>query len=63
MKEYLVCANFSCTTGSKFEYEFILLADDVSGAELDAYRILANVKSQLGFIIKTTVKYLREITE
>ena len=63
MKKYLVCANFSCADGMDVEYEFTLLADDVSGAALDAYRILADVKSQLGFIIKTTVKYLREITE
>lgn len=63
MKKYLVCANFSCASGADLEYKFILLADDVSGAALDAYRILANVKSQLDFIIKTTVKYLREITE
>ena len=63
MKKYLVCVDLSCTTGLELEYEFTLLADDVTGAELDAYRILDNVKSQLGFIIKTTVKYLREITE
>lgn len=63
MKKYLVCADFSCTTGSEFEHEFTLMADDVSGAELGVYRILANVKSQLGFITKITVKYLREITE
>lgn len=63
MKKYLVCAIFSCVDGRDVEYEFILWGDDVSGAALDAYRILANVKSQLGFIIKTTVKYLREITE
>lgn len=63
MKKYLVCANFSCTTGTDLEYEFTLMANDIAGAALDAYRILADAKSQLGFIIKTTVKYLRETTE
>lgn len=63
MKKYLVCVDISCTTGSELEYEFTLMADDLSVAALDAYRILADVKSQLGFIIKTTVKYLREIAE
>lgn len=63
MKNYLVCVDISCTTGTDLEYEFTLMADDIVGAALDAYRILADVKSQLGFIIKTTVKYLREITE
>ena len=32
MKRYLICAGFSCTTGSEFEHEFTLMADDVSGA-------------------------------
>ena len=63
MKKYLVCVDISCTTGTDLEYEFTLMADDVSSAALDAYRILADVKSQLGFITKSTVKYLREITE
>ena len=63
MKDYLVCVDISCTSGTDLEYEFTLMADDISSAALDAYRILADVKSQLGFIIKTTVKYLREITE
>ena len=63
MKDYLVCVDILCTTGTDLEYEFTLMADDLSVAALDAYRILADVKSQLGFITKTTVKYLREITE
>ena len=63
MKEYLVCANFSCVDGMDVEYEFTLMADDVRSAALLAYQIQADVKSQLGFITKTTVKYLREITE
>lgn len=63
MKEYLVCVNISCTTGTDLEYEFTLMADDVSSAALIAYQIQADVKSQLGFITKSTVKYLREITE
>lgn len=63
MKKYLVCVDVSCTTGSELEHKFTLMADDISVAALDAYRILDAVKSQLGFITKTTVKYLREITE
>ena len=63
MKKYLVCVDLSCTTGSELEYEFTLMADDVVSAALVAYQIQADAKSQLGFIIKTTVKYLREITE
>ena len=63
MKKYLVCVDLSCTTGSEFEYEFTLMADDVISAALVAYQIQAAVKSQLGFITKSTVKYLREITE
>ena len=63
MKKYLVCVGISCTTGTDLEYEFTLMADDVRSAALVAYQIQADVKSQLGFITKTTVKYLREITE
>ena len=63
MKKYLVCVDLSCTTGSELEYEFTLMADDISVAALDAYRILANVKSQLDFVTEVSVKYLREITE
>ena len=63
MKKYLVCVDISCTTGSELEHKFTLMADDLSIAALDAYRILDAVKSQLGFIIKTTVKYVSEITE
>ena len=63
MKKYLVGVDISCTTGTDLEYEFTLMADDVRSAALIAYQIQADVKSQLGFITKTTVKYLREITE
>ena len=63
MKKYLVGVDISCTTGMDLEYEFTLMADDVRSAALIAYQIQADVKSQLGFITKTTVKYLREITE
>ena len=63
MKKYLVCVDISCTTGTDLEYEFTLMSDDVSSAALIAYQIQADVKSQLGFITKSTVKYLREITE
>ena len=63
MKKYLVCVDLSCTTGSELEYEFTLMADDVISAALIAYQIQADVKSQLGFITKSTVKYLREIAE
>ena len=63
MKKYLVCVDLSCTTGSELEHKFTLMADDVSIAALIAYQIQADVKSQLGFITKSTVKYLREITE
>ena len=63
MKKYLVCVDILCTTGTDLEYEFTLMADDVSIAALIAYQIQADVKSQLGFITKSTVKYLREITE
>ena len=63
MKKYLVCVDISCTTGTDLEYEFTLMADDVTSAALVAYQIQADVKSQLGFITKSTVKYLREITE
>lgn len=63
MKKYLVCVDISCTTGSELEHKFTLMADDLSVAALDAYRILDAVKSQLGFIMKTTVKYVSEITE
>lgn len=63
MKKYLVCVGISCTTGKDLEYEFTLMADDISIAALIAYQIQADVKSQLGFITKSTVKYLREITE
>ena len=63
MKEYSVCVDISCTTGTDLEYEFTLMADDVISAALIAYQIQADVKSQLGFITKSTVKYLREITE
>ena len=63
MKKYSVCVDISCTTGTDLEYEFTLMADDVVSAALVAYQIQADVKSQLGFITKSTVKYLREITE
>lgn len=63
MKDYLVCVDLSCTTGSELEHKFTLMADDVTGATVAANQILDAVKSQLGFITKTTVKYLREITE
>lgn len=63
MKKYLVCVDFSCTTGSELEYKFTLMADDITGATVAANQILDDVKSQLGFIMKTTVKYVSEITE
>ncbi len=63
MKKYLICVDISCTTGTDLEYEFTLMADDISSAALDAYRILADVKSQLDFVTEVSVKYLREITE
>ena len=63
MKKYSVCVDISCTTGTDLEYEFTLMADDVISAALIAYQIQADVKSQLGFITKSTVKYLRETTE
>ena len=63
MKEYLVCANFSCTDGTDVEYEFTLLANDIVNAALDADRILDVVKSRLDFVTEVSVKYLREITE
>ena len=63
MKKYLVCVNVSCTTGVDLEHKFTLMADDVTSATVAANQILDAVKSQLGFITKSTVKYLREITE
>lgn len=63
MKEYLVCANFSCTDGTDREHKFILKADDIVGAAVDAVRILDASKSQLNFVTEVTVKYLSEITE
>lgn len=63
MKEYLVCANFSCTDGTDREHKFILKANDIVGAAVDADRILDASKSQLDFVIEVSVKYLREITE
>ena len=63
MKKYLVCVNVSCTTGVDLEHKFTLMADDVISAALVAHQIQADVKSQLGFITKSAVKYLREIAE
>ena len=63
MKKYLVCVDLSCTTGSELEHKFTLMADDVTVATVAANQILDAVKSQLGFIMKTTVKYVSEITE
>ena len=63
MKKYLVCVDLSCTTGSELEHKFTLMADDVTGATVAANQILDAVKSQLGFIMKTTVKYVSEIVE
>lgn len=63
MKEYLVCANFSCTNGMDIEHKFILKANDIIGATLDADRILDASKSRLDFVTEVSVKYLREITE
>ena len=63
MKEYLVCANFSCTDGTDIEHKFILKANDIAGAAVDADRILDDSKSRLDFVTEVSVKYLREITE
>ena len=63
MKEYLVCANFSCVDGMDVEYEFTLSANDIVCAALDADRILDISKSRLDFITEVSVKCLREITE
>lgn len=63
MKKYLVCVDLSCTHGSELEHKFTLMADDVTGARVAANQILDAVKSKLGFIMKTTVKYVSEITE
>ena len=63
MKEYLVCANFSCTDGTDREHKFILKANDIVGAAVDADRILDASKSKLDFVTEVSVKYLREITE
>lgn len=63
MKKYLVCANFSCTDGTDREHEFILEADDIVDAAVDADRILYASKSQLDFVTEVSIKYLREITE
>ena len=63
MKKYLVCVDLSCTTGSESEHKFTLMADDFTGATVAANQILDAVKSQLGFIMKTTVKYVSEISE
>ena len=63
MKEYLVCANFSCTDGTDREHKFILTANDIVGAAIDADRHLDASKSKLDFVTEVSVKYLREITE
>lgn len=63
MKKYLVCVNCSCTTGADLKHEFTLMADDITGAIVVANQILDAVKSQLGFILKFTVKCVSEITE
>lgn len=63
MKEYLVCANFSCTNGTDREHKFTLKANNIVSAAVDADQILADVKSQLDFVTEVSVKYLREITE
>ena len=63
MKEYLVCANFSCTYGMDIEHKFILKASDIVGAAAKADRILDATKSRLDFVTEVSVKYLREITE
>lgn len=63
MKEYLVCANFSCTDGAVREHKFILKANDIVGAAVDANQILNESKSKLDFVTEVSVKYLREITE
>ena len=63
MKDYLVCVNFSCTSGTDRNHEFTLKADDIVSATVAANQILDTVKSQLDFVMEFTVKYVGEITE
>ena len=63
MKEYLVCANFSCTDGMDGDIRFTLIADDIISATETTNQILDNVKSQLDFVIEFTVKSVSETTE
>ena len=62
MKEYLVCANFSCTDGTDTEHKFILKANDIVGAAVDADRNLDASKSQLDFVTEVSVTHLSENT-